>query len=279
MIPNLTTSGLSNIDRVLEHAHLFGQINISIDGLRESYRQVRGFDGFARADAALRKLRAVKREVGINVVVTRHNFHEIESIVEYARRLRLSEVELLRFKPAGRGISAFAAMTCSDEQHRAFLPTILRASRRHRMRVRVDCSYTPMLAHHRPSLQLLRSLCVYGCTGGDFLIGAKANGTVTACSFAQPTHPEVRANELSEYWQKPEAFGAFRAWKRADEPCASCDYHSLCRGGCKVVSRHLVGSESAPDPECPRVIDHRKKSQSGSKSGPSRAVKALPLVM
>jgi radical SAM protein with 4Fe4S-binding SPASM domain len=260
IIPNLTTSGLDGLDGLLAIADRFGQINVSLDGLGATYAAVRGFDGFARADAAIRALRDIKREVGINVVVTRHNFSELDAIFAYAAERRLSEVELLRFKPSGRGARAYTELRCTDEQHRAFLPTILAAARRHRVRVKVDCSYTPMLAHHKPDRALLADLAVYGCTGGDFLIGAKPDGRITACSFASPPPPlgdeRPRVDALATYWTMPDAFGAFRNWRDAAEPCASCEYHSLCRGGCKVVSAHLANNLAAPDPECPRVIDH-----------------------
>jgi radical SAM protein with 4Fe4S-binding SPASM domain len=260
IVPNLTTSGLAGLDRLLAIAGRFGQINVSLDGLGPTYAAVRGFDGFARADAAIRALRRAKREVGINVVVTRKNFAELDALFAYAAERRLSEVELLRFKPSGRGARAYGELRCTDEQHRAFLPAVLAAARRHAVRVKVDCSYTPMLAHHRPDRALLAELCVYGCTGGDFLVGAKPGGQLTACSFAAPP-PAIDGirplvTEIAAYWDAPGAFGAFRRWRDAREPCASCDYHALCRGGCKVVSAHVMGDPSAPDPECPRVVDH-----------------------
>jgi radical SAM protein with 4Fe4S-binding SPASM domain len=259
IIPNLTTSGLDGLDALLAIVDRFGQINVSLDGLGATYAAVRGFDGFARADAAIRRLRAVKHEIGINVVVTRHNFAELDAIFAYAADRRLSEVELLRFKPSGRGARAYDAQRCTDAQHRAFLPTILAAAKRHAVRVKVDCSYTPMLAHHAPDRALLAELAVYGCTGGDFLVGAKPGGQLTACSFAAPPPPldgeRPKVTALATYWAKADAFGAFRTWRTAQEPCASCSYHALCRGGCKVVSTHVTGDLSAPDPECPRVID------------------------
>jgi radical SAM protein with 4Fe4S-binding SPASM domain len=260
IIANLTTSGLEGLSSLLEIADRFGQINVSLDGLAETYAAVRGFDGFARADAAIRSLRQRKREIGINVVVTRHNFHELDGIFAYAADRRLSEVELLRFKPSGRGARTYLDLRCSDAQHRAFLPTILAAARRHAIRVKVDCSYTPMLAHHRPDRSLLAELAVYGCTGGDFLVGAKPGGQLTACSFASPPPAldgeRPRIDAIADYWSAPGAFGAFRTWRTAAEPCATCEYHALCRGGCKVVAAHVHGDPSAPDPECPRVIDH-----------------------
>jgi radical SAM protein with 4Fe4S-binding SPASM domain len=276
IIPNLTTSGLDGLDNLLAHIDQFGQINVSLDGLGATYAAVRGFDGFARADAAIRRLRAVKREIGINVVVTRHNFDELDAIFAYAADRRLSEVELLRFKPSGRGARTYEDLRCTDAQHRAFLPTILAHARRHMVRVKVDCSYTPMLAHHAPDRGLLANLAVYGCTGGDFLVGAKPGGQLTACSFAAPP-PSVdgerpRVTQLAAYWTAPGAFGAFRTWRDAAEPCASCSYHDLCRGGCKVVSAHVTGELGAPDPECPRVIDH------GTASSAARPRHHLPVI-
>jgi radical SAM protein with 4Fe4S-binding SPASM domain len=275
LVANLTTSGLDGLDRLLAIADRFGQINVSLDGLGPAYARVRGFDGFARADAAIRALRRIKREVGINVVVTRENFDEIDGLFAYAAERRLSEVELLRFKPSGRGAHAYGELRCTDAQHRAFLPAVIAAARHHAVRVKVDCSYTPMLAHHRPDRALLAELAVYGCTGGDFLVGAKPGGQLTACSFAAPPPPapggeRPRITDLRSYWNAPDAFGAFRAWRAAREPCASCEYHALCRGGCKVVSAHTTGDPSAPDPECPRVVDHAP----GRCAGPRR----LPIV-
>jgi radical SAM protein with 4Fe4S-binding SPASM domain len=265
IVPNLTTSGLAGLEALVAIADRFGQINVSLDGLGPTYARVRGFDGFARADAAIRALRRIKRDVGINVVVTRDSFAELDQLFAYAAENRLSEVELLRFKPSGRGAHAYKELRCSDAQHRAFLPTVLEAARRHAVRVKVDCSYTPMLAHHRPPRALLAELAVYGCTGGDFLVGAKPGGQLTACSFAAP--PPVAADaarpkvtELRSYWDAPDAFGAFRRWRDAREPCASCEYHALCRGGCKVVAAHVTGDLAAPDPECPRVVDHGRRA-------------------
>ena len=202
-------------------------------------------------------LRSATRHVGINCVVTRHSFDRLETIFAYARRRRLREIELLRFKPAGRGAASYQLLRCSNEQHRALLPTVLELARRHRRRVRLDCSYTPMVAHHAPDPALLRWLSLYGCAGGDHLVGAKAHGVLTACSFAPSPPGAVTVDRLGEYWSSPEAFGPFRGWRdAAREPCRSCRYLPLCRGGCRVVTAHLTGDASAPDPECPRVMDH-----------------------
>ena len=271
MVPNLTTSGLSGLDNVIANADLFGQINVSIDGLGRTYARVRGPDAFAQADEALRRLREAKRSVGINVVVTRRNFAQLPALFAYARKRRLSEIELLRFKPSGRGKAAMDELHCTSEQHESFLPVITAAARRYRVRVRVDCSYTPMIAFHDPGPELLSRLAVYGCSAGDFLIGAKSTGLTTGCSFAPPDPQRFKLDSLRDRWSKDTTFGEFRRWRDADEPCRSCAYHSLCRGGCRVVSLHTNGTLSSPDPECPRV-----RRYNGEK--PQRPRRHLPLV-
>jgi radical SAM protein with 4Fe4S-binding SPASM domain len=265
LVPNLTTSGLysdEELARLCEWAPLFGQINVSIDGVGEAYAAVRGFDGFARADRAVVALRRRSRHVGINCVVTRQSFDGLGDVFAYARRRRLREVELLRFKPSGRGSRVYEDLRCTDEQHRRLLPTVLGLARRHRLRVRLDCSYTPMVTHHRVDRRLMQWLAIYGCAGGDMLVGAKATGALTACSFAAPT--EAKVDRLGEYWQRADAFGAFRRWREAaEEPCSSCEYLALCRGGCRVVTGHVTGDWAAPDPECPRVVDWRAGKAGG----------------
>ena len=261
LVPNLTTSGLYDdptLTRLLRFARRFGQINISMDGVGPTYAAVRGIDGFARADRALTALRAVHPDVGINAVLTRASFDDLPALFAYARKKRVSQLELLRYKPSGRGRREYAHHRLTDAQGERLLPTVLKLSLRHLTRVRLDCSLTPFIAHHRPSPRLLRWLSIYGCAGGDHLIAAKADGRVTACSFAPPPEGEkVDVRDLVAYWPRDDAFAPFRDWSAAEAPCSSCEYLSLCRGGCRVVSLHVTGRLTAPDPECPRVRRHQ----------------------
>jgi radical SAM protein with 4Fe4S-binding SPASM domain len=254
LVPNLTTSGLyddATLARLVAIAPRFGQINVSLDGVGATYEKVRGLDGFARADRALVALRRASSEVGINTVLTRESFADLPALFAHARRRGVSQVELLRYKPAGRGRREYEAQRMDFAQADRLLPTVLRLSLRHRLRVRLDCSMVPFIAHHRPSPRLLRWLSIYGCAGGDHLVGAKADGSLTPCSFAPTIGAKVE--DLRAYAARDDAFGVFRRWAGAEAPCSSCEYLPLCRGGCRVVSLHLTGRLDAPDPECPRV--------------------------
>ncbi len=260
IIPNLTTAGLTLTEAQAERCRVFGQINVSVDGVGAAYEKARGFDGYDRAERALRLLRAVTRHVGINFVVSRSSYDGIDEVARLAKKLKLSELELLRFKPAGRGGGAmFDAEDLTPEQARGIYPKALRLALRRRLRVKLDCSFAPMVFAHNPPPALASFFGVQGCVGGDVLAAVHPDGVVTGCSFGGP--PEADGRQVGEFeaaWKT--GFRAFRDYvATAPEPCASCRYLSLCRGGCRVVSA-ARGQWSDPDPGCPRVQDYRAKN-------------------
>lgn len=248
--PNLTTSGLGLDATAAEKCKVFGQINVSVDGVGEAYERARGFDGFAHAEKALRLLRAVKREVGVNCVVSRSSFDGVPDVARLVRKLRLNELELLRFKPVGRGANIDEELT--PEQAKKFYPMARSLVWKHRIRVKLDCSFAPMVFWHKPSKAAAAFFGVQGCVGGDVLAAVQPEGGVSGCSFTAAT---VQGS-IAEAW--PTAFGEFREYvAKAPEPCASCEYLKLCRGGCRAVSA-AHGAFAAPDPGCPRVQEHSR---------------------
>lgn len=252
LLPNLTTAGLGLTAAQARECAVFGQINVSVDGVGEGYREARGFDGYARAERALRLLREVKREVGINFVVSRRSFGQLDAVVALARRLRLNEVELLRFKPAGRGAATFAGEDLTEAQAQELFPQARRLLLRHRVRLKLDCSFAPMVFWHRPSPWVARFFGVVGCEGGNLLASVMPDGALTGCSFGGPAEASI-FDEGAVRAAVDHGFGAFRDYvARAPEPCRSCEYLSLCKGGCRVVAK-AAGDWWAPDPGCPRV--------------------------
>jgi radical SAM protein with 4Fe4S-binding SPASM domain len=257
ILPNLTTAGLTMSPETARRCRVFGQINVSVDGVGAGYRDARGFDGFARAERALRLLREVKREVGINCVVSRSSFEHLGAVAALAKRLKLNELELLRFKPAGRGIANFAEEDLTEAQAKEIFPLARRLLLRHRVRIKLDCSFAPMVFWHRPSARVARFFGVVGCEGGNLLASVMPDGALTGCSFGGPTEASI-FDEAGTRRAFDQGFTAFRDYvSQAAEPCRSCDYLTLCKGGCRVVAKEK-GDWWQPDPGCPKVVEHRR---------------------
>ncbi len=271
--PNLTTSGLGLDEAAARRCAVFGQINVSVDGVGKAYADARGFDGFRHAENALRLLRAVKPEVGVNCVVSRSSFEHVGEVARLVKRLRLNELELLRFKPVGRGARLDEELT--PEQGKALWPMARRLVWRHRIRVKLDCSFAPMVFWHQPSARAAAFFGVQGCVGGDVLAAVQPEGGLTGCSFTSQVLADARVpGAMRAAW--PGGFGEFRnSVAQAAEPCASCAYLKLCRGGCRAVS-NAHGNFSDPDPGCPRVQEHRAAQAGlGAPAGPRRP---LPVI-
>ncbi len=256
LVPTVTTSGLGITASRAAAMRSFAQVNVSWDGPDALYRAVRGYDGARVAERAIALLRAEGIPVGINTVLTRATFPYLARIAEGAEALGAVEIQLLRFKPSGRGRLDYLAQRLAPGQVRALPDVLRRLSAERRIAVRVDCAMVPFLAaseHVRP--EDLTRFGVMGCEAGRSLATLRADGGVGPCSFWDGA-PASHEDE-GDFWADDPTLEAFRAYAAAPpEPCASCAYRAACRGGCRIVAGHVTGNAFAPDPECPRVMAH-----------------------
>jgi radical SAM protein with 4Fe4S-binding SPASM domain len=255
MVPVVTTSGVGLTPARARAMRAFAQVNVSHDGVGASYRAVRGFDGAAIADRAIEMLVSAGVSVGVNFVVTRSSFDAIEATAMHVKSLGARELQLLRYKPAGRAASLdYLARRTTRAQNDALHAVLERLVRTHgdSLSVRIDCALVPMLSSHVSDVNALARWGVFGCEAGRHLVAVDRAGALAPCSFVHATG-ECRDTSFDSAWEARGDLAGFRAFVASPpEPCASCALRSVCRGGCKVVSAHF-GSAMSPDPECPRV--------------------------
>jgi radical SAM protein with 4Fe4S-binding SPASM domain len=239
---------------------VFGQVNVSMDGLGELYAVHRGRNLFAAADRALDLFLEAGVSTGINCVLGRRNFDGMADLFQYAEKKGLGEIEFLRLKPSGRGGPSYLRERTTYGQNRELTPMLARLSGRHGVTAKIDCSFVPMLCEHSPPRELLEGTATYGCEAGNVLLGARSDGTVSGCSFLPGLGLSVF--DLGANWEEHQALRRLRTWtERAPEPCRSCEYLEVCKGGCRAVSLHVMGDIEAPDPDCPRVVRWRGEAR------------------
>ncbi len=257
MVPNLTTSGLGLTPDLAERCRVFGRVNVSLDGVGATYLQSRGYAGDEAALRALRRLSDAGVPCGINLVCDRHTLDALDETLAAAADAGADEVELLRFKPAGRGTAIYESARLTEAQGRGLWPRLVALSQRWPALVlKVDCSFVPFLCAADPPLEQLERFGVYGCEAGHALAAVTAELRATPCSFVDAT---LDVDALTERWDDEPTLRRFRDHHRdAPEPCRSCAYRTVCKGGCRVVARHTTGDWFTPDPECPRVLAHQR---------------------
>lgn len=258
VVPNLTTSGIGMSAALADRCRVFGQVNVSLDGLGEAYRESRGYDGSAVALRALRLLGAAGVECGANFVLSRATWEQLEATVQAVEQTGGNEVEVLRFKPAGRGREVYDRYRLTPEQIDALLGRLLDVAARHPAVVlKVDCSLIPFVCAGSPDPGTLERFGIFGCEAAHALMAVTHELRAIPCSFL-PEHG-VALDALRQGWDADPSFERFRSHhERAPEPCASCAYRSVCKGGCRAVAAHVVGDAFAPDPECPRVVGYHQ---------------------
>lgn len=244
--PVVTTSGLGLTVARAQQLRDFAQVNVSFDGERDAYRAVRGFDGAEHAVRAMSALRDAGVPFGINLVLTRRTFDAVDDAVGRARELGAVEVQLLRFKPAGRGVGPVYLDARLTAQQAADVPALLeRLVRTSGLRVRIDCSLVPFLSG-RFDAAALQAVGVLGCEAGRWLASVDVEGQRGPCSFYRGEQPGAVAERWAAHSATP------------PPPCSDCPLLAVCRGGCRVVAAHH-GDDAAPDPECPRVVAWRAR--------------------
>ncbi|NOR46332.1 MAG: radical SAM protein, partial [Candidatus Delongbacteria bacterium] len=176
LVPNLTTSGSIMNDELAQKLKIFGQVNLSIDGLYDNYNIFRKSQvKFDTIDKSIDILMRNNIPTGINCVVGKRNYGMIPEIFEYASKKGLNEIEFLRFKPLGRGIDRYNSERTTYEQNIKLIPLLTKMSEKYKIIAKIDCSFVPMLCYHKPPKELLYSMATYGCEAGNVLLGIKSN--------------------------------------------------------------------------------------------------------
>lgn len=258
LVPNLTTSGAKVTPELAEKMKIFGQVNISLDGIAQNYSVFRGKDMFSTADNAIECLIKAGVPTGINCVVGQSNFEGITELFEYASKKGINEIEFLRLKPSGRGMENYLHQRTTYRQNISLAPKLAELSAKYNITAKIDCSFVPMFCYHNPPMEMLESIATYGCEAGNVLLGIRSNGLVSGCSFLKSSGMSVF--DLASDLKNEGSFDKISNWlKNAPEPCKSCEYLNLCKGGCHAVTEHLTGNFNSPDPDCPKVIEYNEK--------------------
>jgi radical SAM protein with 4Fe4S-binding SPASM domain len=248
IVPNLTTNGMLINEKTAAMCRVFGQVNVSIDGTGGS-GDGRDPAGLLTAVQAVDLLRDAGVSVGINCVAARHNFDDLAAVFSFAKERGLTDVEFLRLKPSGRARRDYYARRMTPAQNREFYPAIRRLSQQYGVRAKIDCSFVPMFCWHRPDKMMMEQFSVYGCEAGNVLVGVRSDGRFAGCSFCTGKESIF---DLPRLWSSSDHLSRLRAWTgHAPEPCRSCAYLEICKGGCRAVAEFVTGDFYAPDPECP----------------------------
>lgn len=221
-------------------------VTISLDSHKpESHDYFRQYPGLHKVAVRAISLLASK---GIRVVVgftpTKLNWKDGPEVVELAKKLGASAVNLSEYVPSGRGPLALALS-----------PDELRETLEQWIRLRKDFKGVIEVIWHDCRVGMLvpddERRGYVGCGAGRLVARILPNGTVTPCVFLSTAIGSLRTSSFAKMWADCSTLTSFR--ERAGHVtgnCGDCEYLATC-GGCRAVAfAYSGGNPLAGDPHC-----------------------------
>jgi GeoRSP system radical SAM/SPASM protein len=224
----------------------FAAVGISLDSheasVHDRFRGVEGSHG--RAVAALGHLKEAGIKTSLSTVICTINQDSLDELIDLARRLGVSRLNLHNFKCAGHGLANRDELDLSPPQWQAFYRRAMAAKGK---AGDLELSFDdPVIA----SLGLpTESPLVKGSVCGKLSLAIKANGDITPCGFIPAVIGNIVRDDLGEIWRNAPLLDQMRH-KKPSGKCGACDHYADCLGGCSARALALTGDINSPDPHC-----------------------------
>ena len=219
-------------------------VAVSLDGATpESYKAIRGVDGFAKCRRLLDELVSDGfRQVS---AITTFSSKNIGDVMLFADMFTDTPI-VWQVQVVHRAGERFDdSLLLSVEQWRDYAKKIatLRAERRGRLTIGImdDFGYFPLSRE-------FKGACVSpwdGCPAGRYSVGIRANGDVLSCLSlgSEFVEDNVRRRSLVEIWRDPRMFSRFRNKSTClTGRCAKCPKSAECRAGCSAAALSTTGT-------------------------------------
>jgi len=252
------------VDRIAECGAR--NVFVSLDGASaETHDFIRGEGSFEKTIAGIKNLVAnEKLHVGINMVVTRRNLHEVPLVLELARDLGVNSFSHYNFIPTGRGKEDYEDDLTAEEREELLNLLFDWHMKREETGLNI-ISTSPIYAriiydrtggessglfHYTTDKAMaIKGIISYagGCGAGRVYAAVQPNGKVTPCVFMPDVIiGDVREERFVEIWRNSELCKKMVDRDHYNFVCP--DYKYVC-GGCRARA-YAYGDILGADPKC-----------------------------
>jgi pyrroloquinoline quinone biosynthesis protein E len=254
---NLITSGVMLDANLMGELQLAGLNHVQISFQGDEAETADRIAGMAGAHAKKLEAARLVREAGlpltVNAVMHRQNLAGLPAMIELALGLGASRLEVAHVQYYGWALENRAALIPTTAQLDAATAIVEAARERLKGRMLIDYVIPDYYAETPKK-----------CMGGwaeHFLILSPA-GKVLPCHAAESitglAFDSVRERDIGWIWENSAALNLYRGDAWMAEPCKSCEFRELDRGGCRCQAFALTGDAGATDPACGRSPLHKR---------------------
>ena len=198
--------------------------------------------------------------------ITNENYHELDALVAFSRKLGVNRTLIFNFIPVGRGSDIIDMDLSPDEREHVLqqmygylsdqdesFEILTTAPQFSRVCMMNSQNGIMSLAHFGAAgfsdkVGLLAEY-IGGCGAGRMYRAIQPNGIVTPCVFMPIPVGDLRSESFIDIWKNAEVMQSLRERHDLKEHCGSCDYKNVC-GGCRARAYAYFNDIKAPDIGC-----------------------------
>ena len=247
----LGTNGIPITDGVAKKIKESGikGVGVSLDSMnREKHDSFRGIKG--AWDNTIKGIEEIKRvgiEFQIQTTVTKENYDEIPSIIEFAYKTGARVFNLFFLVCTGRGEEL---TDISAEQYEDMLSYVYKIHDNFKgMMIRPKCApHFKRIAYQSDPNSSVLSGYIGGCRAGTNYCRITPEGNVTPCPYMPDSVGNVRNKSFVDIWWNSDMFKNLRQPEYHGK-CQECEYKLLC-GGCRARASASNNDYMGDDPWC-----------------------------
>jgi len=222
---------LSNLKRIT--------VDVSLDGVcpraHDSFRGVKGT--FQRVLNGLALLKEYNISHNVTAVLGKHNFNEIEEIIELALQYEAKRIQFLTFSPTGRGAQAIAKFGFTKKQLKIVRKKIIDLILKYQDQIYIDA---PLIGCSLLALRVWEILAYQGyemyyevstgCDAGVTKIAIDPFGNVMLCPQARQGFGNIRSLPFLTIWKTIQTY----CQTHKNCPDQKCKFFNVCGGKCRI---------------------------------------------
>jgi MoaA/NifB/PqqE/SkfB family radical SAM enzyme len=229
LITKITTNG-KLLPQKIAQLQLVDYLTISVDGSPETHVRLRGAGAFSAVNEAIDSALKYKKDVTLNMVLTKQSIPDIAFIADFARRKKVA----VSFQPLeARAISFDMMRGCvpTKEEMKAAIVMIMQLKKTKGLRIK-----NPLYV--LKEFQQWPDFSCSNCYAGTLHYRIKPDGTLTACSY----QPDACKVNILHYHNIQDALKELRHDKLPQGCCAvyTRELNALLSCDLKAVFERLI---------------------------------------
>jgi radical SAM protein with 4Fe4S-binding SPASM domain len=223
-------------------------VQVSVDGLQSNHDYFRGVIGaFEKTISGIINLLNQKVKVGVTTVVSKHNLHQLDVLVDYLAKIGVNSFTVNEFLPLGRGKQM--RNLCLDEADFKAMSGVINRKRKE-YQGKLLIRWVGVGNYPGPNDQERNLILLSKCGAGLTELTVEANGDIRPCPFLPSIEENVREKTLEDIWFQSPYLEQYKNRMKLTGKCNGCSYQFSCGGGCRARAEGLLNDKFAPDIRC-----------------------------